>query len=127
MSTKGITIPNLTDKECGDVAITAAEGGIGYWCRIDSYDYHRWWDVEGGSHKSLPAGFVFYTVREDPDDDGSYKGKPINVTAALLRRGYRLFVEGGRRLEDTGGPSYADADEADVIMQFGCLGEIVYG
>jgi hypothetical protein len=127
MSPKGITIPNLTDRECGDLAITAAEGGIGYWSRIDSYDYTRWSDVESGSRKSLPAGFVFYTIREDPDDDGSYKGKPIDITTTLLRRGYKLFIEQGRRLEDQGGPSYADATEADVVVQFGCFGEVVYG
>ena len=127
MSPKAIKARDLTDEECGDLAVTAAEGGIGYWSRIDSYDWTRWQDAAGETRKSLPAGFVFYTVREDPDDNRTYKGDPIDIGTDLLRRGYRLFVEGGRRVEDPGGPSYADAGEADAIVQFGCFGEIVYG
>ena len=127
MSPKAIKVPNLTDEECGDLAVTAAEGGTGYWCRIDSYEWARWQDAAGETRKSLPAGFVFYTVREDPEDNGTYKGKPIYITPPLLRRGYRLFVEQGRRIEEPDGPSYADAGEADVIMQLGCFGEVVYG
>jgi hypothetical protein len=126
MSNWDITIRNLTAQECGDIAITAAEGGIGYWSRIDSYQWSRWSNKDG-SNKDVLDDFVFYTIREDPNDDGTYKGKPIKITPAVLRRGYKLFIEGGRHLAEPDEPSVADANEADVIVQLGCLGEVVYG
>lgn len=128
-----IKIPNLTSEQCGDVAITAAEGGIGYWCQIESYNWKRWsnwteFDLnDPGATLPVADDFVFYTIREWDDEDNSYSGNPIDITPTLLRRGYKLFMENGRRLDDQEDPSAMDANEADLVVQLGAFGEVNYG
>ena len=121
----------------GSIAITAAEGGIGYWSRIDSYDWARW--CHYGEPVEQPDDFVFYVIRADEDDDGSYSGPPIAVTPTLIRRGMELFLRGvtdpppgastfeGRAFDDMEDLAAMDAAEADCVIQLGAYGGLVYG
>lgn len=123
----------LTD--CGDIAVTAAEGGINYWAVVDSYDWWRW-DPEGTDVSLLERGdaFVFYTIVSDCDGDPFWPTIPI--TPALIKRGYEMLLAGGARRDlveqalsaildnEIGG---VDAEVADCVIQLGAFEEIVYG
>jgi hypothetical protein len=120
-----VTLPDLTGAECGDIAITAAEGGIGYWSIIDAYRFNRWqyhpaetiWgyhecqkclgdvvedihnpdtDDDFGRSFEVPDDFVFYAIHEDIHDDGTYRGGPFDITPALIRRGFELGLTEAR-------------------------------
>lgn len=115
-----IEIPDLTAEECGDIAITAAEGGIGYWSVIQSYDWTRWADddiVEPGHE--VPSDFVFYTI-EELDDEGVF-----DITPELINRGYEIWLQERKVILDDMGE--VDAEIADVLVQYGCFGKVVYG
>jgi hypothetical protein len=138
-----VEIPDLTSKEAGEIVITAAEGGIGYWSQIESYQYERWIpdtpDGYVGDPIDVPDDFVFYTIREDINDNGEYEGKPVDITPALLRRGFEAAYKAPK---DKGGwmaqnlvasvaredwTGEIDSDGADMIVQFGVFGELRYG
>ena len=137
------TVGYLSGSDCGSVAITAAEGGIGYWSQIERYEYKRW--SPDYLHESYMKGesptmnvdveddFVFYTIRADVDDSGEYKGDPIDVTPKLIRQGIELFLRGvpnnfvARAFDDMTEIAAMDANEADCVIQLGAFGELVYG
>ena len=69
-----ITIPHLTNAECGDLAVTAAEGGINYWGECKNYKWSEWYvdvDAKYGDEnynklkEDLPEDFVYVYVREE--------------------------------------------------------------
>lgn len=114
-------------KVFGDIAITAAEGGIGHWAVIDEYKPSRWVldYVSGAQNVSVPEDFVFYTIQfENPTDD-----KPpfltAEITPELLAKGLGLLMR-VRPFTDTDQISEADALAADEIVQYGVFGELVY-
>jgi hypothetical protein len=138
-----IEIPDLTGAECGDIAITAAEGGTGYWAQIQSYQYKRWCpdgpDGYIGENLDVAQDFVFYTLAPLNDDEDGYDiTKAVDITPALMQRGFELGLGLPR---DKGGWMFLnliqlgrddwmgniDADVADAIIQLGCFGEIIYG
>ena len=137
------TVGWLSGSDCGYVASTAAEGGIGYWSQIDRYDHKRWSPdslnesyVDGDAPSSnidVPDDFVFYTIRPDLDDSGSYEGDPVDITPELLRRGVGLVLRGvpdnfeARAFRDMKELEAMDADEADWVVQLGAFGELRYG
>ena len=111
----------------GDIAITAAEGGIGYWSVIDSYKPSRWINPAGSAW--VPDDFVFYTL--DWDDRALLEGK-IEVTPTLIWLGVQRFLIGtpdfpGREFDDMDDLSCMDAAEADCVIQLGAFGELVFG
>jgi hypothetical protein len=127
-----ITIPHLTNAECGDLAVTAAEGGINYWADTDEYDWTRWQDKETGDAKDIPDDFPFYVIW-DKEDNTLPK---TAVTPETFRRGMELLM--GERYRDIAVARWfasndrdewncADADAADVLIQLGIFGEVVYG
>lgn len=111
----------LTGIDCGDIAVTAAEGGIGYWSQIESYKPSRWSDIATGDPVNVPHDFVFYTIRDDPS--GKSEGTTeYDITPTLIRRGWaKLPVD--RRTDDMGD---VDSALADWIIQLGCFGRLVY-
>lgn len=140
-----IEIADLTGAECGWIAVTAAEGGIGYWSQIKSYQYTRWFPDDSdsgglGDPAEVADDFVFYTIAPLNDDETGYDtSKAIDVTPALLRRGFEIGYKADR---DKGGwliqklvanttredwPGEIDAQGADMIVQWGAFGELVYG
>jgi hypothetical protein len=118
-------------KIAGDIAITAAEGGIGYWSVIDHYDWRGWSEPDDSlGNIDVPDCFVFYTITVlDGDDDG---WTCFDITPDLIRRGIHLFLGGannfeGRDFADMDELAAMDSDEADCVIQLGCFGELVYG
>lgn len=135
-----VEVPDLTGAECGDIATTAAEGGIGYWSQIEHYDWRRWTKPDDSlDNIDVPADFVFYTIWQlKPDERGYDMAKPIDITPALIRRGFETGLKADL---NKGGWAFAgllkvprddwtgeiDSDIADLIIQFGAFGEVVYG
>ena len=143
-----VTIPDLTGAECGDIAITAAEGGIGYWSQIERYDWSRWSPstlhdqyIKGevpASNLDVADDFVFYTIHEMDDDEMGYKPEGIDITAALIKKGFERCLAAPK---DKGGwaaqgllptaredwMGEIDSDVADLIIQFGVFGEPKWG
>lgn len=120
MSTITINVPRtLNGEQAGDIAIAAAEGGIGYWATLDSYRPSRWDGID------VSEDFVFYTVVSDDDDS-------CDVTPALIARGIGMYLNGtdgfdGRwKYADIEGFEYMDALEADCVIQLGVFGEVRY-
>lgn len=130
-----VTVPDLTAQECGFIAITAAEGGIGYWSVIDKYEFERWYPDGSDEPKDVPDDFVYYTIRyENPNGPGQ---GVTRVTPALIRKG---FERGCAAPSDEGGWLFTsvlkepredwaaiDAIGADATIQFGIFGELVFG
>lgn len=136
-----IEVPDLTPQECGDIAITAAEGGTGYWARIESYKPERWCPSTNTVPDCIdvPDDFVFYRIAplKNTEDDYDWL-KAQDVTPVWIRKGFERAMaapldKGGwfaKELlnaprEDWTGE--IDADGADLIFQFAFYGEVVWG
>lgn len=65
----------MDTKIAGDIAITAAEGGIGYWSQIEEYDYRRWTGTEDDDFASIevPRDFVFYRIHRINNSESGYE------------------------------------------------------
>ena len=135
-----VNIPDLTPKECAEIAICAAEGGINYWAVVDEYDWSSW-DPYAEPEMEIPEDTVFYTIVGDTDGtpaeefDIDFHG-PYRVTVKSIREGYQMVLNGLVRRDLynqaldcilSREPGAVDADVADCIIQLGVLGEIVYG
>jgi hypothetical protein len=104
-----------------DEFVTAIEGGIGYWSEVVQYDWDRadWFatiiDIEGHPHRitedTIKRGFRRLAL-----SDGS--GKVRSAARSLL-------YSGGKDPEAWEYES--DADTADMVVQYGLFGELVYG
>jgi hypothetical protein len=128
-----IRIPNLSNFECGALATTAAEGGINYWAMADEYDWTRWCDKDTTMpNPTIPDDFVFYSIMDKEEGDFDTKHP---ITPETFRRGMELlfdkyptircavwFLENDRKDWDC-----ADAEAADVLVQLGIFGDIIYG
>ena len=137
------TVGYLSGSDCGDVAITAAEGGIGYWSQILVYDWKRWspdhlnnayikGEVES-SNINVPDDFVFYTIEYENPNDNDPPLLRTDITPELIRNGVELFLRGvpnnfvARAFDDMEEIAAMDASEADCVIQLGTFGELVFG
>ena len=134
MATISIT-KELNDEFLRDVGITAVEGGIGYWSQIEGYGkFVNSLYVGDTFQKSLnPSNYLgkLYVI-----DDWTQEPDPNEPThelnTDLIAKGMQLVLDSGRwkhiaqaiLAEDAGD---LDAGDADVIVQLGCFGEVVYG
>ncbi len=136
-----IEVPDLTSQECGDIAITAAEGGTGYWAQIESYDFKRWCPSENTALDCIdvPDDFVFYRIAPLSPNEMNYEwDKAQDVTPAWIRMGFERAMEapfnkGGwfaKGLLDVPREDWTgeiDSDGADLIFQFAFYGEVTWG
>lgn len=116
----------VSDEFLADILITAVEGGINYWAQVESY-----------THSRGPE----YTRAMLTPADGEAGGWPakhvvLDTTVVLtgLQRvlGHKVgcgeevmnWIVSGSLNDDAG---EIDADAADVIVQAGIFGELVYG
>ena len=127
-----IEIPDLTGAECGDIAITAAEGGIGYWSQIGTYDFERW-SPGAGECIEVADDFVFYAVYVLDADAQDFR-PVLDITPTVLRRGFEIGIEANwwqmvrlLKLAREDWMGEIDSDTADLIVQAGLFGEQVYG
>lgn len=118
-SVRGVLPLTPNGYDCGDIAVTAAEGGIGYWAMIDRYDWRNW------DGRDVPENYVFYSV---VDVEGPrYEGEDwLPVTPAVIRRGLNLYRVQVEELRDPTDIGAMDAGEADCVIQFGLFGEVRY-
>lgn len=123
-----IEVPDLSGAECGDIAITAAEGGINYWATIDTYRWRDWADEE-----DLPEDLCLVAISWDDPEDPKRR-RHAAITPERIRDGLECGLRA--RLpsltallvvprEDWTGE--IDADAADAIIQYSLFGELIYG
>ena len=120
-----------------DVFTTALEGGIGYWSVATEYHWARPGATGTVSEAADLGGF--YAIIEETEIDQP----PIQhrIDAEVIRLGIRRafdYATQDRKLNDYqttavvglfagwDGADY-DADTADIVVQFGLFGEIIYG
>jgi hypothetical protein len=118
-----------TDRTLNGVFTTALEGGIGYWSTCSRYR----WSLGDVAHTEARD---FIAVIEESDSETEFV---IDRSAIIrgIRKAYAYYrgSEGQpyitRALTDLTFGKYDDLDYdatvADVIVQFGVLGELVYG
>lgn len=124
-----VTVP-FNGAIAGSIAITAAEGGIGYWSVIiGRYEYQRWSPDGLPENINVADTFVFYTIADSEDPDG----ERWQVTPAVIRKGIELFLAGvpgnfeRRQFDDPFELDMMDSAEADSVIQLGLFGKLVYG
>ncbi len=125
-----------TEQECSDILITAfdsAYGGCWYWARPEGGRESWVIDNDGQSVNDLYRAVHIV----ESDDDGPQR--VFVVDHAVITRGLRRLVEGdctfgGKPWENRkhilgslSDPGDIDAGIADVIVQAGLWGDIVYG
>jgi hypothetical protein len=107
--TRHINIPvTVEDSVLADILTTAIEGGINYWAHL----------------RNCPRDddlCVKYAEIVDPED-----GLEILVTRDTVFRGLELYMSkygNVRQLDDND----FDAEAADMVVQLGVFGKVVYG
>jgi hypothetical protein len=129
-----------------DIAITAVEGGIGYWSSCTKYR----WSKDGTLAGILPFPVIRIVAAEDPDDfvgalvEGTQHtpteedGPEVTITADTIRKGIAAIVANPDLINSTDRKSviladtdndacFIDADSADCIVQIGLFGKLVFG
>lgn len=111
-------------KTAAAIAITAAEGGIGYWSQIDHYD---WKKIEASKNRWE----TFFNLHVINDDEDGYEKDGRAIDAELIQRGVDLFLTGvpnnfeGRCFSDD--LDCIDSAEADCVIQLGLFGKLIFG
>lgn len=115
---------------------TALEGGIGYWSTCS--EYH--WSKGDGLGDDDYEGF--YAIIEDdesmPEDPDDYECNPLRIDKKTMKMGYELARTTWRNKVSWSSekPPFIpsadndwdyDAGDADVIVQLGLFGEVLYG
>lgn len=120
----------LAGESAGYIAITAAEGGIGYWSVIDTYDVERWMPDALDGPDDVDPDFVFYTIVdlvEVAEDDDIRDVLPFDVTPLTIASGIQRALDAGYLMESIEDIEACDADAADTIIQFAVFGNVVFG
>ena len=117
-----------------DLFVTALEGGIGYWSHCSHY-HHTALDAEGHATVDDLEGFYALVFEDDGDETPEHR-----VDRSAVAKGYRLATsaEWRNRIAWSSGEKPPlvvtddtdwdfDAGDADVIVQLGLFGEVVYG
>ena len=117
----------ISDELIEDVLCSAFEGGIVYWAdNISCEDIEDMHEVGGWKHE--------YLTRTKKEDAVMYihtvEGGKVKITKSLILEA----------LQQMGDPKYKytkalsrilneqyDSDDADVVVQTACFGEVVYG
>lgn len=122
---KIITTTEVSTATMGDIAITAAEGGIGYWSQIETYRPSRW-VADEGLNREVEEDFVFYTIHEIKDDEGGYKDEGIDITPLVIGQGIHEYLAWGYQFSDPEDLAAMDSSEADNVIQLGLFGGLRY-
>jgi hypothetical protein len=127
------------DRALHGVFTTALEGGIGYWSVCTRYR----WSI---GDEAMTEARDFIAVIEDTEEaEEGEDGPEYVIDRAVIARGARLLYEHMRRLSQAGTASAYqwqaakdlhwgkwddldyDADTADMVVQFGLFGKLIYG
>jgi alkylation response protein AidB-like acyl-CoA dehydrogenase len=126
------TSREFNQRELIDILVTAFEGGTGYWARIEGYTIPDGAEAldDGDTKDKLPrhawvplyeGGYIRLTVPEDGD------GKVYNYGFSTLRYGLELIEQAYPKRFAALSSGDFDAEDADVVVQLGLFGKIVYG
>ena len=147
MTTESNVIPNEKAEMYFDIFVTALEGGIGYWSVCEEYQWRRKFvpTTEPGAKITVAEEsdiFGFYAVVRDEEDPVDGEPRDWRIDHGTIEKGiakaFQYAVENGR-LSDYNFVALAklkhgrfdnldfDAETADIIVQFGLFGELVYG
>ena len=117
----------ISDKLIEDILCTAFEGGITYWAdNVSCEDNKDMKEVSGWKHEYLTktkkkdAVMYIHTM-----EGGKVKITKSLIIEALQQMGdpkYKCTKALSRILEET-----YDADDADIVVQTACFGQVVYG
>lgn len=117
------------DEMLNMVFTTAIEGGINYWAKV--IEYH--WTFGEPEYKIDPA---FYAVIVESDKDRQI---PLRIDSRTITRGISRAWNHRRKLGDYHWVALDnlqfnryddvdfDADTADIIVQYGLFGELIFG
>jgi hypothetical protein len=111
----------ISEQAISDIAVTAIEGGIGYWSAIKDYDYTN------------PKNYGVLYPTEDEEDF-----KPTKLTSDLIFKGVQQILRGDVQIckeyrqsillaivsDDMG---EIDSGVADAIVQVGMFNRIYFG
>jgi hypothetical protein len=123
------TTPSALDQLLFDIFVTALEGGIGYWSACQEYS-----PFVGDSNVENIKGFSALIV--DMEEDGL---PPYTIDRTAVAKGYGLATSATWRNRlnwSSSKPSVVvgpdtdwdfDAGDADMIIQLGLFGDVVYG
>lgn len=132
----------LTEKDIKDILTTALEGGIGYWAELDCTDpawaaaRKRWSKKTDERPCWCDVAFevlnngdaIRFIDAEAKDDDNPTEDEVFLLTMAGLLKGCQLWEEHSKKdLAKTIDECDYDADDADLIIQWGIFGEIIFG
>jgi len=131
------------DELFANVFITAIEGGINYWASVDVYHWchrHIATTTEGHPFEDIADWFGFYADIVDSEVANPEVGPNHHVDRAVIERGWRLACTTFQHKVrwSTASPPYMlteqsldgwdfDAGDADVILQLGLFGDVIYG
>lgn len=119
-----INIPFVIDQEFVDgVMCSALEGGIGYWACIKEVDRTKAEPFEYLSDGVSRGAVIHFRDVEGEEDDSNWK-----FGLDEFVKGFTKYIKGeGHGLEPYTDPGDIDANHADVIIQLGLFGNVVFG
>ena len=101
-----------------DVLCTGVEGGINYWALIRNIS------------RNESLGIVSCSVKDFEDDDGEF----VEISTDTIAKGIELYLSNSdnftKRLYQEllcGNAADYDIEDADLIIQLGLFGNIIYG
>lgn len=125
------TTNRFTDEEVSDILCCAVEGGIGYWAILDNTTAD-WLEARKEVRLKSGGGFTLEDVAiavlengksihlidiEDEEEIYSFNKEDFET-------GIRMAIE--NKYWD-GNVDTADAETGDIIIQYACFGDIVFG
>lgn len=122
--------PSTRDQYLLDIFTTAMEGGIGYWSQAHSYHWYFKDEIRGEDY----LGF-YADIMDVEDDDAT---TTMRIDRGVIIKGYNLgATEWRNKLRwSTEPPPLVitddtdwdfDAGDADMIVQLGLFGDVLYG
>ncbi len=114
-----VTDVELDDKDVVEIFTTAMEGGIGYWSIADEYRWlYLYEDWENDIVKPLDDDQVLVVLSDAEGEDF----ENLELTPAKIKAGVKWMLNNGYQYNIFD----IDADAADVIVQAGLFGKVVY-
>lgn len=116
----------ITDEQINDIVSTAFEGGINYWCSKSEVIGGDYLGCNYGSEVISKGGKILLHEVEDDHVDNE---EEYTLTKEKVLAGIQLFVEKGFTQDDhikLDLENY-DANDADLIVQYGLFGKLVFG
>lgn len=120
-----VTSIELSMQDILDIVSAAAEGGMNYWAELDEYPWTDWYMKECDIPKALADDYIFFRVSDREGSDF----KDLPVTPKVVRDGMMMLLNKyPHQVRIMGGDDLdVDATGAEMAIQLGLFGELVYG